>query len=141
MTNGGYAGDVSSAEAWEFLAAEADAVLVDVRTEAEWRHVGVPRLDDLGKQVVYVSWQLAPDMRMNPAFAAELRQSGVAPEAKLLLLCRSGNRSRWAAEALTTLGFERCYNVADGFEGPPDGAGQRGQVAGWQAAGLPWGRP
>jgi rhodanese-related sulfurtransferase len=140
MAGVGYAGDVTSAEAWEMLAAEADAVLVDVRTEPEWRHVGVPRLDDLGKEVVYVSWQFDPDMRQNPEFATELRQKGVATGAKLLLICRSGNRSRSAAQALTVLGFERCYNVADGFEGPPDGEGLRGVIAGWQAAGLPWGQ-
>ncbi len=140
MGEADYAGNVTSAEAWEILAAETDAVLVDIRTEAEWQQIGVPRLDDLGKQVVYVSWQLLPDMRENPEFAAELRASGVAPEAKLLLLCRSGTRSHWAAKALTILGFPRCYNVADGFEGPPDEAGRRGTVAGWQAAGLPWDR-
>ncbi len=140
MAGAGYAGDVTSAEAWEMLAAEADAVLVDVRTEPEWQHVGVPRLDDLGKEVVTVSWQFYPDMRQNPEFAAELGQRGVAAEAKVLLICRSGNRSRWAAQALTMLGFERCYNVADGFEGPPDEEGRRGVIEGWQAAGLPWGQ-
>lgn len=140
MAGASYAGDVTSAEAWEMLSREADAVLVDVRTEFEWRHVGVPRLEDLGKEVVTVSWQFYPDMRQNPEFAAKLGQRGVAPEAKVLLICRSGDRSRWAAQALTVLGFERCYNVADGFEGPPDAAGRRGVIAGWQAAGLPWGQ-
>lgn len=140
MAGASYAGDVTSTEAWEMLARETDAVLVDVRTEFEWRHVGVPRLEDLGKEVVTVSWQFYPDMRQNPEFVAELRQKGVAPDAKLLLICRSGNRSKWAAQALTVLGFERCYNVADGFEGPPDVEGRRGVIEGWQAAGLPWGQ-
>ncbi len=140
MAAAGYAGDVTSAEAWEILAAEADAVLVDVRTEPEWRQVGVPRLDDLGKEVVTVSWQFYPDMRQNPEFAAELGQKGVGAGAKVLLICRSGNRSRSAAHALTVLGFELCYNVADGFAGPPDGEGRRGVIEGWQAAGLPWGQ-
>ena len=108
MAGASYAGDVTSTEAWEMLARETDAVLVDVRTEFEWRQVGVPRLEDLGKEVVTVSWQFYPDMRQNPEFVAELRQKGVAPEAKVLLICRSGNRSKWAAQALTVLGFERC---------------------------------
>jgi len=30
------------------------------------------------------------------------------------------------------------YNVADGFEGNPDGSGHRGQIAGWKASGLSW---
>jgi rhodanese-related sulfurtransferase len=53
-------------------------------------------------------------------------------------LCRSGARSRAAAEAMTALGYQRCYNVADGFEGPHDGERHRGQLAGWKASGLPW---
>ena len=56
----------------------------------------------------------------------------------VLLLCRSGQRSRFAAEALTALGYETCFNVADGFEGPPDDRHHRGATAGWKASGLPW---
>ncbi len=43
-----------------------------------------------------------------------------------------------SASALTDLGFANCFNVLDGFEGPPDEEGHRGQIAGWKAAGLPW---
>jgi len=39
-----YAGDISAAEAWEKLAADSRAQLVDVRTLAEWNFVGVPDL-------------------------------------------------------------------------------------------------
>src|SRR5690606_19047373 len=37
-----YAGDLTPQEAWDLLLSEPGAVLVDVRTEAEWRFVGVP---------------------------------------------------------------------------------------------------
>ena len=47
-------------------------------------------------------------------------------------------RSLAAARLMGALGYERCFNVTDGFEGPPDGAGHRGTVAGWKASGLPW---
>jgi len=43
-----------------------------------------------------------------------------------------------AAEAARAAGFPRVFNVADGFEGPPDAQGHRGGVAGWKAEGLPW---
>lgn len=133
-----YAGDISSREAWQILATDPKAVLVDVRTRPEWDYVGLPDLRPLGKAVVAVSWQVYPDMAVNPAFADELAASGVDREATVLLLCRSGTRSRHAAEALTARGFARCLNVADGFEGPLDADGRRGTVAGWKAAGLPW---
>ena len=41
----------------------------------------------------------------------------------------------YAAQAA---GFPHVFNVADGFEGPPDVQGHRGATAGWKASGLPW---
>ena len=40
----GYAGDVSPATAWRMLSELPDAILVDVRTAAEWNFVGFPDL-------------------------------------------------------------------------------------------------
>jgi rhodanese-related sulfurtransferase len=39
---------------------------------------------------------------------------------------------------MTQAGFKTCYNVAGGFEGPPDPDRHRGKVDGWKAVGLPW---
>ena len=55
------------------------------------------------------------------------------PAEKLLLLCRSGVRSHYAAELLAQAGFTNAYNVLEGFEGE-HGLGANG----WRAAGLPW---
>ncbi len=115
MSAPAYAGDISSAESWQILEQDAKAVLVDVRTVAEWDFVGVPELSELGKKPVFVCWQAYPEMNANPDFASELRAKGVGEDSTVLLLCRSGVRSRFAAIALTELGFSRCYNVADGF--------------------------
>lgn len=134
----GYAGDVTSREAWRMLSENGSAVLVDVRTEPEWSFVGVPDLSGLGRQPLCISWQVYPSMAVNGRFADQVEEQGVPHEAPLLLLCRSGQRSRAAAVALTAHGFSRCYNVADGFEGPPDRNHRRGTLSGWKAAGLPW---
>ena len=133
-----YAGDLSPLEAWELLKGEAGALLLDVRTEAEWRYVGLPDLSGLGKDVQCISWQVFPDMRLNEDFVAKVRESGPEPDQPLLMICRSGQRSRDAAIALTTAGYSRCYNVAEGFEGPLDGDRHRGGASGWKARGLPW---
>jgi rhodanese-related sulfurtransferase len=77
-------------------------------------------------------------MQLNAAFADEVGKAVPTRDAALLFICRSGNRSRAAAEAMTALGFRRCYNVAEGFEGHHDNARHRGQLDGWKAAGLPW---
>ena len=98
----------------------------------------MPNLQGLGKETVFLSWQVYPQMQVHPDFATALRDQGVGPDQKVLLLCRSGQRSRSAAMALTDAGYGQAYNVSDGFEGPPDGQNHRGTLAGWKAAGLPW---
>ena len=132
----GYAGDVSPGEAHRVVLADPHARLIDVRTEAEWAFVGTPDLAESGR-AAFAEWQTFPGGAPNPAFLDELAR--VAPtDAAVFFLCRSGGRSASAARAATTAGYARAYNVADGFEGPHDGDGHRGTVAGWKAEGLPW---
>jgi len=133
-----YAGDISSQEAWRVLQEGQNSVLVDVRTQPEWAFVGLPDLSDLGQRPVCVEWQTYPQMKVNGGFASAVKAADIGKDATVLLLCRSGARSRSAAMALTQAGFARCFNVADGFEGPLDGDGHRGNQVGWKAVGLPW---
>ena len=72
MNDTSYAGDVMPADAWKQLQETPDAVLVDVRTDAEWRFVGIPDLSGIGKQVRLVEWQHYPDGRPNAGFASEV---------------------------------------------------------------------
>lgn len=130
--------DVSPGEAWAALQNDPEAVLVDVRTDAEWNFVGVPELGGLGKQVVLIPWQVFPTMQVNGHFTEHLREAGISPGSKVYFLCRSGARSLAAGQAAQMAGFPHAFNVADGFEGPVDAQGHRGGVAGWKAEGLPW---
>lgn len=125
----GYAGDVSPILAWQWVQT-GEAVLVDVRTDAEREWVGyVPG-------AISLAWKQWPGMGMNPDFDAGLRMLK-STDKKLLMLCRSGARSIAAAKRATEQGCE-AYNVLEGFEGDPDGAGHRGQTGGWRHHGLPW---
>lgn len=135
-----YAGDISPLDAWKLLSDNPNAVLVDVRTDAEWRFVGVPDLSSLGREVLFLEWN-SSDGRPNARFADQLREH-VAPaetggDRPVLFLCRSGNRSIGAAEVATELGITPAYNILDGFEGQLDANGHRGET-GWRAIGLPW---
>jgi len=125
----GYAGDVTPALAcawWQ----TGDAVLVDVRTDAEREWVGfVPG-------AAGIAWKQWPGMAMNPAFDAAL-QAAVGPGQKVVLLCRSGVRSIAAAKRATELGLQ-AYNILEGFEGDPDESAHRGTRGGWRMRGLPW---
>ncbi|MGH6930995.1 MAG: rhodanese-like domain-containing protein [Dongiaceae bacterium] len=133
-----YAGDLRPTEAWELLRSEPGAQLIDVRTAAEWSFVGVPDLHVLNKRTALISWQVYPTMQVNDRFADEVAR--LVPETKtpILFICRSGGRSAAAAAALTARGFQRCYNIAGGFEGGHDASGHRGSAGGWKADGLPW---
>lgn len=124
-----YAGDIPAALAWQWVQA-GEAVLVDVRTDAERAWVGqVPG-------AVAVQWKLWPGMAPNPDFDSQL-QAAVPAGGKVVLLCRSGVRSVAAAARAAQLGLE-AYNILEGFEGDVDANGHRGNTGGWRRQGLPW---
>ena len=125
----GYAGDVTPQLAWAWVQA-GEAVLVDVRTDAERAWVGfVP-----GAQAL--AWKQWPGMAMNPDFDPGIQALGAGGK-KLVLLCRSGVRSVAAAQRATELGLQ-AYNILEGFEGDPDEQAHRGTRGGWRFHGLPW---
>ncbi|MFI2233202.1 rhodanese-like domain-containing protein [Nocardia testacea] len=133
-----YAGDIGPQQAWELLSENPDAVLVDVRTEAEWKFVGVPDTSAIAKPTLLVEWVDSTGAR-NTEFLDQLRSalSDRPADAPVLFLCRSGQRSAHAADAATAAGIAPAYNISEGFEGPLDELGHRGG-SGWRAHGLPW---
>jgi rhodanese-related sulfurtransferase len=142
MTFGSYAGDLDVIEVWPRLTDDPTSSLVDVRTRPEWRYVGLPNLESIGKSPILLEWQSYPTMKTNPDFVSDLKaeigRRGLHATAPIYFLCRSGARSRAAAIEATAAGFSAAYNVAGGFEGPVGPDGHRGGVLGWKAAGLPW---
>ena len=125
-----YRGLLTPEEAWSILQSNPKATLVDVRTSEELNLIGrVPG-------ALAIAWKLYPDWRLNPGFLHEVKEK-FGPNDLILLLCRSGVRSREAAEFLVDHGYRNCFNVLEGFEGDKDAASQR-IVAGWKARGLPW---
>jgi rhodanese-related sulfurtransferase len=133
-----YAGDISATEAWDRLKGDTSTQLLDVRTVAEWNFVGLPDLSSIGRRVHCVEWQSFPTGAQNPGFVVEAGQALDDPKAPILVICRSGARSRAAAIALTAAGFAQAFNIAGGFEGDANAQGHRGNINGWKAADLPW---
>jgi len=123
-----YAGALLPAEAAALM--QAGAELVDVRTEPELAYVGnIP-----GSTMI--EWTQYPG-RPNPAFLEELA-AAVPKDKPVMFICRSGNRSHYAADVATRAGWKEAYNVLEGFEGDKDQNGHRNTVGGWRKAGLPW---
>jgi rhodanese-related sulfurtransferase len=124
----GYAGDISAEKANAWMQS-GEAVLIDVRSEAELAWVGfVPG-------AVAVPWKQWPGMAMNAGFDEAVQAA--ANGQKIVLLCRSGVRSIAAAKRATELGLE-AYNILEGFEGDANADGHRGTQGGWRMRGLPW---
>ncbi len=119
--------------AYAFLQQTPEAVLVDCRTEIEHMYVGHP----VGAE--HVAWQEAPDWEIDPDFARKVGRLVKGDLSRpILLICRSGNRSIFAGEALEAAGFQQVINVTEGFEGPLDDNFHRGTLGGWRLRGLPW---
>lgn len=125
--------DITPRDAYVFLKEQAEAVLVDCRTEIEFMYVGHP----VGAE--HVAWQEGPDWAIDPEFSDKVKRL-VKGDLKrpVLLICRSGQRSVYAAEALEDAGFSKVINVLEGFEGPLNERFHRGTLGGWRYYGLPW---
>lgn len=124
-----YRGAVTPTEAWTLTQVGA-ARLLDVRTGAERELVGsVPGAEA-------VEFKRYPDWSQNPDFLADVKRR-FAPEERILLLCRSAQRSHHAAKLLADAGYENAYNILEGFEGDKDETSQR-VINGWKVRGLPW---
>jgi rhodanese-related sulfurtransferase len=126
-----YAGAISPPDAWA-LAANGQAVLVDVRSPEERTFVGsVPGS-------LHVPWASGTALTRNPRFVRELEARVGGKDKPVLLLCRSGKRSALAAEAAAKAGLALSFSVLEGFEGDLDDTQQRGHLNGWRKRGLPW---
>lgn len=140
-------------EAWRMKTGDpAGVVLIDVRTRAEVKYIGMAQSVDanipirtLDPAYAWSSKRNTYRTRANPGFVAAvdrlLRQRGLDRAAPIILMCQSGSRAPIAARALHAAGFTRVYTQFQGFEGRRADSGPRqGQrvVDGWKNAGLPW---
>ncbi len=99
---------ISPREAQSRLQNDEDAILLDVRTVEEWANDG--------RSPAAV---LIPLDELQARAPAELD-----PEATIMVICRSGNRSRTAADLLRQMGYRHVTEVEGGMRN-------------WVAQGLP----
>ena len=112
----------------EAVAGDDVDVVTGVVLRQQWQQVGVPVLPGLPQTAIFLTWDAAQGAAGNAGFLQALRQQVPDMETPIYFLCRSGGRSRAAAEAATALGYNTCFNVLGGFESPSSG---------WVASGLP----
>ena len=126
-------------QAGEMLEQDPRALLVDVRSSMEFLFVGHP----VG--AVHLAWIDEPDWEVNPHFVAEVRKlvlggaaSDSGPGATVILICRSGKRSKEAGNKLIVAGFQAVYHIDEGFEGELDEHHRRSTSGGWRFRDMPW---
>jgi len=120
--------------------------IIDVRTPEEYVFVGHPEMAR-NIPIVFVKHQWNADINEfvvepNPDFISHVKRL-FSPTDTLLAMCRSGDRSARAVDALAKAGFVNVYNIIDGMEG--DKVDDPGSVNhgkrmknGWKNSGSPW---
>jgi rhodanese-related sulfurtransferase len=115
------------------MQADPSVVMIDIRMEIESMYVGRP------PGAIHVPWYEYPEFTPNVADFCAVIENEVGNKHKtVVLLCRSGQRSVDAGNALEAAGFTDVVNVLHGFEGDLDAKFHRSSVNGWRFDGLPW---
>ena len=112
-----------------YLMAESNSVLLDVRTKEEWETIGKPEGEKIGLKTYFLSIQFGNERIFNENFIQEFKNLKINQDKNILITCRSGARSQFAAELLTKENYT-CVNISDGFEGNQENVG-------WKKCDLP----
>ena len=138
---------VTAKEAYEMWRADKDKIyILDVRTPEEYIFVGhAPMAHNIPFQVLNYKMAVrnkGPLMRPNPNFIAEIGRKFKTSDT-ILVICRSGNRSAAAVNAMASAGFKIVYSVTDGFEGdrvkdPSNSNYGKRFKNGWRNSNIPW---
>ena len=113
---------IKSSEIKNFIQKNPETVLLDVRSEEEWKTVGKPDTKDLGIKSFFIT------ISQDPSFLDIVKQS-IDKKKLVLVICAAGGRSIVAANLLVNEGYN-AINVSDGFSG-------NGEDVGWKNLGLP----
>ena len=109
--------------------AEPNSVLLDVRTKEEWNTIGKPDGEKIGLKTYFLSIQFGNERIFNENFIQEFKNLAINKDKNILIICRSGARSQFAAELLIKENYT-CVNISDGFEGNQENVG-------WKKCDLP----
>ena len=113
---------IKSSEIKKFIENNSNTVLLDVRTEDEWKAVGKPDTKGLGIKSFFIT------ISQDSSFLDNVKQS-INKDNQVLVMCAAGGRSIIAANLLSNEGY-KTLNVSDGFSG-------NGEDPGWKNLGLP----
>jgi len=138
---------VTAKEAYEMWLADKNKIkILDVRTPEEFIFVGhAPMAHNIPFHLFNYKMAVrnkGPLMIANPNFIAEVGRKFKTSDT-IVVICRSGNRSAAAVNAMASAGFKIAYSVTDGFEGdrvkdPASSFYGKRLKNGWRNSGVPW---
>ena len=120
---------LASKDIKDYLITKPNSVLLDVRTKEEWDTIGKPDGEKIGLKTHFLSIQFGNERIFNENFIQEFKNLKINQDKNILITCRSGARSQFAAELLTKENYT-CVNISDGFEGNQENVG-------WKKCDLP----
>jgi len=135
---------ITSSEAYKMFKSDSEnTFIVDIRTRAEYIFVGHA---SMAYNVPYLFWTPGKDeksgYKKNSRFVSDFAEKFKKTD-KILVMCRSGNRSVPACKLLEEARFVNIFEIPDGFEG--DKISDKNSiyygyrcVNGWKHDGLPW---
>ena len=125
----------------DLLRTDRNALFIDCRSDAEFLLIGhsvVKHGDGQESRPEQVMWSDEIRMETNPDFVNQVAALSTSKDQTIVIICRSGRRSKLACEALEAVGFTATVNVAHGFEGDRNDIDQRSSLNGWRFDGLDW---
>jgi len=128
---------INPQNAFDILKNQKNSILIDVRTFEEINFVGAVDAMQFENRMLFLPWQVLPQMQLNTNFNTELLTQ-IDTSQELFFICRTGGRSNQSAELALKIGYKKCHNIINGFEGDLDNQFQRGKINGWKASNLPW---
>ena len=120
--------------------------VLDVRTPEEYTFIGHAEMAlNIPLITVVYQWNEEKDhyvMIFNPEFVAKVKE-WAKPTDTILVMCRSGDRSKVAVDELAKAGFTNAFTIFDGMEGdkvtdPGNLFHGKRMKNGWKNSGLPW---
>ena len=113
---------IKSSEIKNFIKINPKSVILDVRTDDEWKTIGKPDSANLGIKTFFIT------ISQDPGFIDNIKKE-IDKENQVLVMCADGGRSVIAATILHNEGYV-SHNISDGFSG-------NGVDPGWKNLGLP----
>ena len=100
---------ITSQEIKEYIKTISKKILLDVRTEEEWKIFGKPDGKKLGLKTYFLTIK-------DENFLKDFEELSISKDVEILSICKAGERSQFVAELLEKENYN-CTNISDGFDG------------------------